>query len=365
MNGLNKLLCAAVALLSLLNVFGCEKTDHGAQGDPTAGTSEVIHVDETSVATPVPLDTPETFDTPEPTATPFATRAPIEGDVCTDRFPDYDTGADADWSYQSDELRIAIKKHEDEEYRQVYYVADIWMRNISRFRIGSANGAYGTGREDPEDFAVREHAIFGISGTMNAGFVARNGEKHKNVEKRNVPFRSGVVVVYRDGSVKMRSLKDIQRHGFDYKKEDEQNGGVWQGFQFGPLLVQDGERNQSLRMNGTRHPRIIFGYYEPGHYVAVAVDGRSKKAVGMSEGEMAELMESLGVQSAINMDGGTSAVMLFMGKTINVPSGKDRDGDGIGGRNIADLLMFAEYDEEGNAADLSEVTPDKFAGNKE
>jgi len=351
--------------LSLLNVFGCEKTDHGAQSDPTAETSEVIHVDKTAEPSTAPLNTPETFDTPEPTATPFATRAPIEGDVCTDRFPDYDTGADADWSYQSDELRIAIKKHEDEEYRQVYYVADIWIRNFKSFRMGFAKGSFNAGHENPEKFANREHAIFGISGSMNKGFVVHNGEKIRNIVNKDIPFRSGIIIVYRDGSVRTLSLKQVKKNGFDYKKEAEKNGGIWQALQFGPLLVQDGVRNESLSMSGTRHPRIIFGYYEPGHYVAVAVDGRSKKAIGMSEGEMAELMESLGVRDAINLDGGTSAVMLFMGKTINVPSGKDKDGDGVAGRNIADMLMFAEYDEEGNAADLSEVTPDKFAGNKE
>ena len=351
MNILKKLLCGAIGIACLLGAFGCINDD---------APDSIVQIDPTAAV--VTEEMPTSTDTPAPAATPLPTRAPIEGDVCTDRFPDYDTGVDADWSYQSDELRIAIKKHVDEEYHQIYYVADIWMRNIASFRIGSANGAYNKGREDPEDFAVREHAIFGVSGTMNQGFVLRNGEKKKNIEKSNIAFRSGIVVVYRDGSVKMLSMKDIKRNGFDYKKEAETNGGIWQGFQFGPLLVQNGERNTSLRMNGTRHPRIIFGYYEPGHYVAVAVDGRSKQAVGMSEGEMAELMESLGVRDAVNLDGGTSAVMLFMGKTISVPSGKDKDGDGIGGRNIADMLMFAEFDEEGNAADLSTVTPDKFAG---
>ena len=73
-------------------------------------------------------------------------------------------------------------------------------------------------------------------------------------------------------------------------------------------------------------------------------------------------MLSLGCTEAMNLDGGNSAVMLFMGKTINTPSGKDKDGDGIAGRNIVDLLMFAEYDAEGNAPDLSNMHADRFNG---
>jgi hypothetical protein len=75
---------------------------------------------------------------------------------------------------------------------------------------------------------------------------------------------------------------------------------------------------------------------------------------------MAELMLSLGCTDAINLDGGNSAVMLFMGKTINIPSGKDRDGDGIAGRNILDLLAFAEYDEDGVAPNLSDLHADRM-----
>ena len=156
-------------------------------------------------------------------------------------------------------------------------------------------------------------------------------------------------------------INRAKKETFDYDKEKDRNGGIWQGFQFGPVVLQDGEIPTGLKKN-ERHPRIIFGYCEPGHYVLVAVDGRTKTSIGMTEQEMGELMQSLGCKDAMNLDGGTSAVMLFMGKTINIPSGKDKDGDGVAGRMIADLLAFAEYDADGNAPDLSLVTPDKVYG---
>ena len=223
----------------------------------------------------------------------------------------------------------------------------------------SGRGGFGKGREDPEDFANRVNAVFGVSGTMDSGLVIHNGVKYQSVEYSDIAFRSGIVLIYRDGSVKM--IDRAKNEKFDLNKENKQNGGVLHALQFGPILVQDGEIPSGLKQK-ERHPRIIFGYCEPGHYIAVAVDGRTKTSIGMTEQEMAELMLSLGCTDAINLDGGNSAVMLFMGKTINVPSGKDKDGDGIAGRNILDLLAFAEYDETGNAPALSSVHPDHVRG---
>ena len=167
------------------------------------------------------------------------------------------------------------------------------------------------------------------------------------------------MVIYQDGTVKI--LNRNKGETFSFADEQVEHGGIRHALQFGPVLVQNGKALTGLKKK-ERHPRIIFGYYEPGHYVAVAVDGRKKNAIGMTETEMAELMERLGCECAMNLDGGTSAVMLFMGRTINTPSGVDRDGDGVAGRNIVDLLEFAEYDANGIAPDLSTVRANRFLG---
>ncbi len=290
--------------------------------------------------------------TPRPTQTPFPTRPPREGDVATDRFPDHDTGADANWSYQSDELRIAIKKVRDDELETDYYVADVWIRNIDSLRMGFGHGKFNSGREEPEAFAVREHAVLAINGTMNSGLVLHNGQKQtKDVENSKSSFRSGILIIYRDGSVKTINLAEKQ--SFSLKKEDRQNGGVWQAFQFGPVLVQNGEPVTGLKKN-ERHPRTIFGYVEPGHYILVAVDGRTKKSAGITEAEMAELMFSLGCTEAMNLDGGFSASMVFMGETINARSDNDR--------RVTDMILFAEYDADGNAPALSSLGTDSDRG---
>jgi len=366
---IGKLICIGLGVLLLLGAVGCDHTNTGEETievvsgvdgedtvaavlDPSGGNGQQAQLPGSNGQSG--SESGQTTQAP-----PSPTRPPIEGDVSTDRFPNYDTGADAEWSYQSDELRVAIRKVEDEEESVVYYVADVWIRNINSVRMGFGHGKFNSGREDPEAFAQRERAIFGVSGTMNSGLVIHNGTKVKNAESSDIAFRSGIMLIYRDGSVK--TINRAKNQSFNYNNYNKKNGGIWQGFQFGPVVLQDGEIPTGLKKN-ERHPRIIFGYCEPGHYVLVAVDGRTKTSIGMTEQEMGELMQSLGCRDAMNLDGGTSAVMLFMGKTINVPSGKDVDGDGVAGRNIVDLLAFAEYDADGNAPDLSLVTPDKVYG---
>lgn len=367
------ILCIGIGALLLFGTVGCfpgdtdteqiieTKTPSEVGGEETI----VVASGEPSTQAQIPGATGfnETDATPNPTPepTPFSTRPPIEGDVSTGRFPNYDTGTDADWSYQSDELRIAIKRHEIEEDKITYYVADIWIRNISSFRMGFGHGKFNSGPEDPEQFAAREHAILGFSGSYNSGLVIHNGTVvKKSVEKSDIAFRSGILIIYQDGSAKL--INRAKKETYSYDKENKQHGGIRHALQFGPVLVQNGEIQEKL---GTyaRQPRIIFGYCEPGHYIAVAVDGRTKKSIGMTEQEMAELMLSLGCTDAMNLDGGYSTAMVFMGKTINVPAQhKDGDGDIVDGRKIKDLLAFAEYDADGNAPELSLVTPNKTDG---
>ncbi len=295
------------------------------------------------VRTPAPTAAQQTEAAPSPTVAPSPTREPVEGDVAFDRFPTYDTGADADWSYQSDELKIAIRRYEDEEEKQVYYVADVWLRNIRSFRAGFANGAYNRGTEDAEAFSVRENAVLGVNGSYNTGLVVHDGTLYRPLDEKH----EAVMALYRDGS-----MEALSREAFDL--EAAQSKGLVHAWQFGPLLVHDGKPNEaeSFGSFGIRHSRIMLGYYEPGHYVAVAVDGRRRDAIGMDANDMIELMVSLGCKEAINLDGGLSAIMTFMGKTVNDPPKANADDAASGGRNLADMLLFAAYDDGGSAPPL-------------
>ncbi len=262
-------------------------------------------------------------------ARPSAPAPSVQDGAAGDRFPAYDTGADADRSYQSDTLRIAIRRFADEENRQVYYVADIWLRDLRSFRAGFANGAFGAGTENAEDFAKRENAVLAVNGSFNTGLVVHDGTVYQPLDDRH----DGVMALYRDGSMEALPLA-----AFDL--DTALRNGLVHAWQFGPVLVHDGQPciPDGSDTFGVRHARIMFGCYAPGHYAAVAVDGRRTDAIGMDEADMAALMYALGCKEAINLDGGCSAIMVFQGETVNDPP---RTGtDGTSGRNLLDMLLF-------------------------
>jgi exopolysaccharide biosynthesis protein len=113
--------------------------------------------------------------------------------------------------------------------------------------------------------------------------------------------------------------------------------GAWQVWNFGPnLLDADGQALSSFDYPdiGGANPRTAIGYYEPGHYCFVLVDGRSATSNGLKLPDLAQLMNSLGCKLAYNLDGGRTSVMAFMGKVINQPY--------EGGRSTSDTVYIGE-----------------------
>lgn len=338
---------------------------------PTATPVEVIPMtalpaqvteEPTPLPTPEPTEIPPAEPTPEPTEVPTpepdSTREPKEGDIEGVNFPDYDTGADADYSYQSDELRVAIKVIKDEEAKQTIYVADIWIRSINSFRTVFAKNGYNTGTESGESLARKQNAIFAVNGSYNQGLVVHQGERFRSARAVKGWNSQAYCLIYRDGSMKTFLIK---KEKLDLNKELKK--GAWHAWQFGPILIRDYEPGPDYaRYKLGYKARNILGYYEPGHYVFVTCDAARKDAQGMSEEDMMQFMKSLGVKDAFNLDGGVSAVMVFMGEVINRPT-PHSGSDGVEvGRPLVDMIVFAEYDEEGNAPDLSTVTAAKFLG---
>ena len=360
MKHLLRILCAALAFTCVLACAG-DPADGQNTPEPGDVTVESVVVNETDTVleTPAPIETQAPADTPEPTETPVPTRAPLPGDIATVNFPNYDTGVDADYSYQSDELRIAIKVLVDQEAKQTCYVADIWMRSLNAFRTVFAKGAFNKGSEEGEPIAAREHAILAVNGSYNQGLTIHAGTQYKGLRK-NKGWNSGAVgAIYTDGSLRTYRLG---KEAFDAKKELK--NGLWHGWQFGPIIIRDyepgpGSDSYSLGYKA----RNMLGYYEPGHYVIVTCDAGRDDAKGMNQDEMVAFMKSLGVKEAFNLDGGTSAVMVFMGETINRPTRRNDDGKIVEGRPILDMLVFAEYDANGVAPDFDEVA-DKVSVNR-
>ena len=84
------------------------------------------------------------------------------------------------------------------------------------------------------------------------------------------------------------------------------------------------------------NPRAALGYYEPGHYCFVIVDGRQEPdySYGMQMQDLSKLMYDLGCKEAYNLDGGMTAMMAYNGSLYSHPCG--------GGRSNSDILYIAE-----------------------
>ena len=76
------------------------------------------------------------------------------------------------------------------------------------------------------------------------------------------------------------------------------------------------------RLQG-HNPRTAIGYYEPGHYCFVVVDGRGE-SVGVTLSSLSRLMEDLGCKAAYNLDGGDSAQLWWNGEIVSAASNTSR-----------------------------------------
>lgn len=255
---------------------------------------------------------------------PEPTTAPIPGDFSA-TFPAQDTGASALYSYQSDTVRIAINRVQENDV--TYFVADVYVKNIDALKTAFARGTYGKNIYDyPINTATHNEAMFAVTGdyysARSQGVVIRNGQLFRDVSGNDL------CVLYQDGV-----LETYDSAAFDLNAALER--GVWQSWSFGPALL-DESGNPLTEFNSKltdRHPRNAIGYYEPGHYCFVVVDGRQAGySIGMRLSELSALFARLGCKQAYNLDGGATAVMIFQGNIINQPY--------QGGRESGDIIFF-------------------------
>ena len=248
----------------------------------------------------------------------------------SDKFADKytDTVIVTENSYSSPNISITVT--EETLGQTTYYLADIYVRDITCFRTALANNTYGSGfRDSIEDMALLNNALLAVNGdyygNTNEGVVIRNG-----VIYRANSTNCDVCVLYYDGTMRVMP-------GSSFSVEEAVEQGAWQAWTFGPALLNtDGSMLTSFASTNriiSANPRTAIGYYEPGHYCLVVVDGRGESA-GITLPDLSRLFYDLGCRAAYNLDGGNSSVMVWNNEVINNPSG--------GGRESSDALLIAE-----------------------
>ena len=225
------------------------------------------------------------------------------------------------------------------DHHQVFTVADFYVRSIDLLRGAFAYGEFpktGSARLEPiSKMAKDNNALLAI----NCDYVEirDNGITYRNGIMYRDKARAELAVIYKDGTMEVMRDKEYRA------LTDERKAEIWQTTSFAPILVKDSEvRTQfSGSVYTEKHPRSAIGYFEPGHFCFVLADGRQPGySMGVSIADLAKFMSSLGVTQAFNMDGGSSSEMIFLGETINHPSGIQVGT--TGGRSSSDILYVCE-----------------------
>jgi exopolysaccharide biosynthesis protein len=229
-------------------------------------------------------------------------------------------------TYTSDDASISISTVTtgSGDDSVTYYVADVTLTDATVLRSAFANDQFGENITSlVSEIAEQNGAVFAINGDYygfrDSGIEIRNG-----VIYRDDGAREGLAF-YSDGTVKV--YDETTTSAAELLAD-----GVWNTLSFGPTLVADGAvvsgiDDTEVDTNFGNHsiqgeqPRTAVGVIDANHLVFVVVDGRDtgySKGVTMSG--LAEIMVSLGAQTAYNLDGGGSSEMWFDGEVVNRPS---------------------------------------------
>lgn len=242
-----------------------------------------------------------------------------------------------EWSYVSPALHIEIRQYSGKSP----WGANIWLEASIRMKdpaqlvsLLSDGKKPGTRMLRPAEI-IEQHGepapiltisddFFGyrvkyIKDEKHVGVIIRNGEilyddPKTGVGKKFPPL--DVLAILDDGS--MKTFLNGQHTAQEYMEM-----GARQTLSFGPILVQDGK--VFAYPNGTVYgdygaPRLGIGITADGTVKVLNVLGRRTDAKGVSMAWMAEKMVEMGCVEAMNLDGGNSISLIFMGDMINRPA---------------------------------------------
>lgn len=237
----------------------------------------------------------------------------------------------------------------DPKTLQQYYAVDIQIKHPSQLRTASADpGSFTSSRVvQPERIAARVNAVFALNGDYSSDDSIEN---KKYVMRQGLVFRGTVepsldmLLIDEEGDLHIvpggPELETMDKKHIDGKE-------VWNVFQFGPGLVINGEPVADEYILDEKHSpkyavpdkgalRICLVQVGKLHYKAICTRYHANLQV------FRDLILSVAPDciNAYVLDGGGSAQLIFLGKTLN-PASKDP-------RKLSDIIYFASawFDED-------------------
>ena len=341
-NGLDETGEVDEELWALIFSDGCLSADEAAQAAvPSSASSQEA------------FSSPSSWENPEaPYEVPGAPARDEHGFVISgEEFVTADPEAGF-WAYLSGTLQVVIRRQEDKEQKIIWFETDVRTAGDERIRPLLTGGSW----QQPRKIARAARAVLAFSDDFysyrkynkyTVGIEIRDGQIRSDKTKK--PTSSGFpklenLAVFPDGTMKCYNAQD-------HTAQEYLDMGATDVLAFGPILVTDGHLGEHMRATQEeakqygyyhyREPRCALGMVSPGHYIVLTVNGRQNQSKGVYLDWLAWKMLELGAQEALNLDGGGTVALIFMGESINVKATTSR--------NTSHLMSFG----------TSELVPEK------
>jgi len=232
------------------------------------------------------------------------------------------------WIYISQTLKVIVQRKIDTDAPLRWFEAEIWSDTAAgeiwksvEYDEESISETTAKASEIAQKYGV----VFGINTDYYTYRMAS-----KTARRKGIVIRDGVILMndpypkktsyfpnldtlalFSDGRMEVNT-------SYDLTAQEYLDLGATDVYSFGPYLIRDGELNPDADGWATwTNPRCALGMIEPGHYAAIMAEGRLSDSDGITMTHLATLMYTMGCTQAINLDGGQTSVMVFMGKQIN------------------------------------------------
>lgn len=263
------------------------------------------------------------------------------------------------WIYVSQTSKVIIQRKYDATQPLTWFEADLYGDLDAGEMLRTVQNdpeKMGKVRVDATETAKKHNVVFAMNTDYYTYRVAVNNNRHTGIvirdgrilyddpytEKQvtNSMFPNLDMLAFMpDGSLKVY-------HSWEKTAQEFIDEGVQTVYSFGPYLLLDGKVSERAYANNeNKNPRCAIGMVEPGHYVAIMCEGRLKRSAGVTISYLAKMMRAKGCQVGFNMDGGQTAVMVFMGKQLNQIGAYD--GGKTNSRPTSEVLGFGTSEQVG------------------
>ena len=275
-------------------------------------------------AVPKPWPTLKPLAAPEPTPVPDWPERDAEGFLKDEGEYIYENDGEGLWIYLSRTLQVTITARRDASIPLEWFETDIRTRGDEAFYTVQTDPEH-PGKQYRYPYAIAKQAGSVLAFTDD--FFANRMEDRETV---GITIRNGQIIETKTNGKRGHHLPNLDMMAQypdgclavyrcnEHTAEELLEMGAVNVFSFGPILIRDGEIDELVyHYYKSTEPRQALGMIEPGHYLLLSVQGRTKESKGTVLQRVAEMMKERGVQQALNLDGGNTMALVFRGRMLN------------------------------------------------